>query len=99
MEKVVNEYRVFVVGLFGRNRSVKREGFSLVELPVDQALLNESDLDKLVAEKIASIKLKYGTVSVNVNEVTYKNEYGFESKEYMPFSAKTLKTYKIEKSI
>lgn len=95
MDKIVNEYRIYVKGLFGRNRTVKSEGFSLIEKPIDDPILTESELDSLVENRLKEIKLKNGRVSVNVNKVTYENNHGYTTKIFMPFDAKTLKVYTI----
>ncbi len=98
MNKVeVNEYRIFVVGLFGRNRKVKREGFSLTERPYSEPVLNESDLDALVSTKLAEIKLKYGKASVTMNKVTIENDNGIIIRsQLLQFNVAPLKTYEVK---
>jgi len=93
----VNEYRIFVNGLFGRNRKVKREGFSLIEKPFDAPILGEDALDLLVSMKLNDIKLKYGKVSVTMNKVTIENDNGVIIRsQLLQFNVAPIKTYEIK---
>ena len=75
--KQVWDYSIFVQGVFGRNRKVKRELFNIAKhldspLPLDQALaLMDAKLVKLKFKGAYSYKLEERTGSV-------KNEGGFE---------------------
>ena len=98
MNKVeVNEYRIFVVGLFGRNRKVKREGFSLTERPYDEPVLGDDAIDLLVSMKFNDIKLKYGKASVSMNKVTIENDNGcIIRSQLLQFNVAPIKTYEVK---
>lgn len=99
MNKVeVNEYSVFVNGLFGRNRKVKREVFTLTERPYSEPILSVDALDLLVAMKFNDIKLKYGKASVTVNKVTIENDNGMTIRsQLLQFNVAPIKTYEVTK--
>lgn len=93
MDKIVNDYTLYVNGVFGRNRKAKFESFKLVELPAGESL-NEIDLDKLVQDKINEIRLRNQTrCFVKVNELKYRQELNFQIMECKPFDAKLVKNY------
>jgi len=92
--KTVNEYTLYLQGVFGRNRKPKFELFKLAQIDVSEPALNEEALDKLVQDKLKEIKLKSSTRQfVKVNELTYKFEGDFSIMECKPFDAKTVKVY------
>ena len=93
MDKIVNDYTLYVNGVFGRNRKAKFESFKLVELPVGESL-NEIDLDKLVQDKINEIRLRNQTrCFVKVNELKYTKELYYQSISFTPLDAKLVKNY------
>lgn len=67
------EYTLNVTGLFGRNRSIKRESFNLSEVP---ERIDLGEVIKLRDQKIAEIKLKKGTAYVSAIPVEYENMDG-----------------------
>lgn len=93
MDKIVNEYTLYVEGIFNRNRKAKFESFKLAQIPVGESL-NELDLDKLVQEKLNEIRLRNQTrCFVKVNELKYRQELNFQVMECKPFDAKLVKNY------
>ena len=93
----VNVYYLNINGLFGRNRKVKREVFSLIEKPFDAPILGEDALDLLVSMKLNDIKLKYGKASVTMNKVTIENDNAIIIRsQLLHFNVAPIKTYEIK---
>jgi len=93
MDKIVNEYTLYVEGIFNRNRKAKFESFKLTQIPVGESL-NELDLDKLVQEKLNEIRLRNQTrCFVKVNELKYTKELYYQSIQFTPLDAKLVKNY------
>lgn len=94
MNTVVNEYTLYLQGIFGRNRTSKFESFKLVQLPIDSAPLTESELDAMVDTKKAEIKLKSHTrLFVKVNQLTFRTEGTMQIMKCKPFDARLVKNY------
>ena len=91
--RTVNKYSVFVHGLFGRNRTAKREVFNLTEIPVDDPILMDTELSRIVDAKLLEIRLKHGSISVTVNQVTYERDGIFNVTKFSPLDAKTLQRF------
>lgn len=88
----VIEYRLYVKGLFGRNRKVKGDSLALVDVPVEAPAISDSMLNSLVADKLASIKAKPGLAwKVLATDVTITRNGGpFVSRSFMMFTGKTV---------
>ena len=93
-KKVVNEYRLYVNGLFGRNRKVKGEGFAICETPENEPLTND-ELTIKVNEVIAREKIKSGRVKVYVSKVTETKYDGYTERLITLFGAETLRLFNI----
>jgi hypothetical protein len=55
------EYFLFVKGIFGRNRSVKKKSFTLATIPEGDAHPSAAECAELAKAKLAEIKAKPGT--------------------------------------
>ena len=88
--RTVNKYSLFVHGLFGRNRTAKREFFDLIEKHVGEPILTDSELTPLVDAKLTDIRLKHGEIRVSVNRVTYEQDGHMLVTKFAPLDAKTI---------
>lgn len=78
----VNEYRLQIKGIFGRNRKVKFETFPLTEIPIDQTA-DEADIRRLAQAKIAEVRVKSGSVKVTKTPITIEKGEFFISRSHM----------------
>lgn len=96
---IINEYRLHIRGLFGRNRKAKFDSFTLVEKPIADAMLTDDELKALIRSKLVEIKAKTGSVKVLVNEVTLENDSGVMIRSFQLFNDKTVATTTVEEAL
>ena len=75
----LDEYKLSVTGLFGRNRKVKFESFTIHECAAGSEV-SESFIKELADKKMAEIKVKSGRVRVLIYPVTVETFQGIEMK-------------------
>lgn len=81
MKTRVNEFRLQVKGVFGRNRKSKFETFPLVETPMEQEE-DASYIRRLAEAKIKEIRLKSGTAKVTKMPITIEKTENWVSRSH-----------------
>lgn len=84
-------YTLYVVGIWGRNRTVKRKGFKIAEVPATEPLSLET-LQAKVPELVVKLKVKPGgKVSVYENPETVEDRGdGIQVRTFTCFAGKTI---------
>jgi hypothetical protein len=87
------ETSLVVEGIFGRNRKVKFEVFTLMDM-LDQKP-NDQTCTTLAEKKIESIKLRSGFAKVTRNSYEYREVNGMILRTIIPLDQEIVKTYQV----
>ena len=96
VSRKVLTYTLYVAGIFGRNRTAKRKGFKMAEVPETEAIDAET-LAIRARVMVAELKVKPGAkVSVYENPETVEDRGdGIQVRTFMCFAGRTVHSFEV----